>query len=159
MTKCLAGSGLNLFKCKFHIRHGSIGYLGKLPSSSSPALHPSNIFSTRPHARTYLISHPEITFDDFAVVYSSTFDVSWPYNPSHIIETSSTYTHTNQASPKSSVDGGSDHNCADQGINLNPVYEQHLGQLKNWTVGDKFRMKFPELSATIDQDSLLEFCP
>jgi hypothetical protein len=42
---------------------------------------------------------------------------------------------------------------------LNPVYEQHLRQLKNWTVGDKFRRKFPELSEIINQDSLLEFWP
>jgi hypothetical protein len=93
-----------------------------------------------PNARNYLITHPEITFDDFAMVYSSSFEVSWPYSPSYVIEAQ------NESGP-------------DRGINLNPVYEQHLRQLKNWTVGDKFRRKFPELSEIIDQDSLLEFWP
>jgi hypothetical protein len=93
-----------------------------------------------PNARNYLITHPEITFDDFAMVYSSSFEVSWPYSPSYVMEAQ------NESGP-------------DRGINLNPVYEQHLRQLKNWTVGDKFRRKFPELSEIIDQDSLLEFWP
>ena len=93
-----------------------------------------------PNARNYLITHPEITFDDFAMVYSSSFEVSWPYSPSYVIEAQ------NESGP-------------DRGINLNPVYGQHLRQLKNWTVGDKFRRKFPELSEIIDQDSLLEFWP
>jgi hypothetical protein len=90
-----------------------------------------------PNARIYLISHPEITFDHFAMVYSSSFDVSWPYNPSHILLSSS------------NADGG--------GIHLNPVYEQHVRQLRNWTIGEKFRKKFPELSSIIDQDSLADF--
>jgi hypothetical protein len=132
-------------------------------ASSTPFSHllfrEFNSLLNRPHGRTYLISHPEITFDDFAMVYSSTFDVSWPYNPSHIIETSNTCPHASSISSISSMDGGASHSCADHGISLNPVYEQHLRQLKNWTVGDKFRRKFPELSAIIDQDSMLEFWP
>ncbi|KAH8670335.1 hypothetical protein BGZ60DRAFT_527808 [Tricladium varicosporioides] len=95
-----------------------------------------------PTARTYLITHPHITFDDFAMVYSSSFDVSWPYSPSHIIESTST-----------GWSGGNGGNGGDGGgISLNPVYEQHLRQLKNWTVGEKFRRKFPELSGIIDAD-------
>ncbi|KAH6673091.1 hypothetical protein B0J14DRAFT_513097 [Halenospora varia] len=90
-----------------------------------------------PNARTYLITHPHITFDDFAMVYSSSFDVSWPYSPSHIIESSS---------------GGMGGDGGGAGISLNPVYEQHLRQLRNWTVGEKFRRKFPELSGIIDAD-------
>lgn len=40
---------------------------------------------------------------------------------------------------------------------LNPVFEQHLRQLKNWSVGEGFKRKFPELSAIIESDSQLEF--
>jgi hypothetical protein len=38
---------------------------------------------------------------------------------------------------------------------LNPVFEQHLRQLKNWTVADGFRRRFTELSTIIDSDSSL----
>jgi len=72
------------------------------------------------------------------MVYSSSFEVSWPYSPSHVIG----------SNPNGAGEG--------QGISLNPVYEQHLRQLRNWTVGEKFRRKFPELGDIIESDGLVE---
>jgi hypothetical protein len=36
------------------------------------------------------------------------------------------------------------------GILINPIYEEHLRQLKNWTVHGVFRRKFPEMTEIID---------
>lgn len=83
----------------------------------------------RPKVRAYLIDHPDITLDDFASAYSTSFFIRWDYDPSHVIITS--------REEKSS-------------ILINPIYEEHIRQLHNWNVGDAFRRKFPEMSAIVD---------
>ncbi|KAF2794514.1 hypothetical protein K505DRAFT_374580 [Melanomma pulvis-pyrius CBS 109.77] len=42
------------------------------------------------------------------------------------------------------------------GVVLNPVFEQHLRQLKNWSVSDVFRRRFPDLGVIIESDSRLD---
>ena len=75
------------------------------------------------------MAHPTITLDDFAVAYSSSFSISWPYDPSHVLI--------------GNTDG--------LDVFANPVYEEHIRQLKNWTVEDTFRRRFPEIAALVDQ--------
>jgi hypothetical protein len=91
----------------------------------------------RPRVREYLVAHPGITLDDFAAVYSSSFCVSWPYDPSHILIRTPTGPDT-------------------EDITINPVYEEHIRQLKYWTVAKPFRTRFPEISELMDQDALLD---
>ncbi|OCL10036.1 hypothetical protein AOQ84DRAFT_316049 [Glonium stellatum] len=62
-----------------------------------------------PKVRTYLIEHLGICFDDYAVAYSSSFHIRWDYDPAHVIITTSN-------------EGG--------GILINPIYEEHIRQLK-----------------------------
>ncbi|KAL2752008.1 hypothetical protein ACRALDRAFT_2030257 [Sodiomyces alcalophilus JCM 7366] len=88
-----------------------------------------------PKAREYLVMHPEITLDDWAALYSSSFNVSWPYDQSHVV-----IAMTNPNEP-----GVTEYT-------INPVYEEHLRQMHNWTVGDSFRKRFPEISKLIDED-------
>ncbi|KAH7162099.1 hypothetical protein B0J13DRAFT_1407 [Dactylonectria estremocensis] len=88
-----------------------------------------------PRAREYLISHPEITLDDFAAPYSSGFKLNWPYDPASVLL-------------PASVNGN-----GTAEMTINPVYEEHMRQIRNWTVGEAFRNKFPELSHEIDLDS------
>ncbi|KAH6999063.1 hypothetical protein BKA56DRAFT_41256 [Ilyonectria sp. MPI-CAGE-AT-0026] len=88
-----------------------------------------------PRAREYLISHPEITLDDFAAPYSSGFKLNWPYDPASVLLAAS-------------VNGNGTAEIA-----INPVYEEHMRQIRNWTVGEAFRNRFPELSHLIDLDS------
>ena len=84
-----------------------------------------------PKVRDYLIEHPEITLDDIAATYASSFFVSWTYDPSHVLI---------------SVDAES------RMVITNPVFEEHIRQLKNWGVGEPFRSRFPELSALVDEE-------
>jgi hypothetical protein len=111
-----------------------------------------------PNARIYLIQNPSISFDDFASCYSTSFDLSWPYDHSHVlISLSQNMKSTPEAAfndwflpyPESEAGGlGTTGDAI-----LNPVFEQHLRQLKNWTVSDSFRRQFSELSAIIDGDT------
>ncbi|RNJ57972.1 hypothetical protein D7B24_005457 [Verticillium nonalfalfae] len=88
-----------------------------------------------PRAREYLIAHPDITLDDWAAPYSSSFGVSWTYDPSLVVIACI------------APDSGSTE------LSINPVYEEHLRQLRNWTVGDVFRQQFPEISKLVDEDT------
>ncbi|KAF2821732.1 hypothetical protein CC86DRAFT_470408 [Ophiobolus disseminans] len=111
-----------------------------------------------PSARVHLIQHPEITFDDFASCYSSSFHVSWPYDHAHVLIPA---TQSQIVNPEAMSRDWFSSSCSDsQGkatvpktAVLNPVFEQHLRQLKNWGVSDTFRHRFPELSEIMDGDS------
>lgn len=90
--------------------------------------------SSRPSVREYLVAHPDITMDAFLATYSSSFCVSWPLHRTCII----TRTVTGPATDD---------------ITINPEYEEHIRQLKHWTVAEAFRVRFPEIAELIDRDS------
>ncbi|KAF1951700.1 hypothetical protein CC80DRAFT_508621 [Byssothecium circinans] len=89
-----------------------------------------------PKVRIYLIGHPEVKYDDFASAYSSSFNVKWDYDPRHVIITTG------------SGEGA--------GILINPIYEEHVRQLRNWTVEGVFRRRFPEMTEIIDAQGKTE---
>ncbi|PVH97919.1 hypothetical protein DM02DRAFT_657820 [Periconia macrospinosa] len=89
-----------------------------------------------PKLRVYLITHPEIKFDEFVAAYSSSFTIDWQYDPKHVI----IITNNNDK----------------DSIVINPVYEEHLKQLKNWTVQGIFRRKFPEMAEIVDNHAKSE---
>lgn len=70
-------------------------------------------------------------------MYSSSFDVSWPYSSSLVLISKS---------PGGGAVGPTN------GSDINPVFDQHLGRLSNWSVGEAFKRKFPDLSYVIEQD-------
>ncbi|KAH7119867.1 hypothetical protein B0J11DRAFT_71648 [Dendryphion nanum] len=82
-----------------------------------------------PKVRRYLIDHPEINFDDFASSYSTSFSIRWEYDPNHVII------------PTNDEWGG---------ILINPIYEEHIRQLKSWTVEGVFRRRFPDMAEIVD---------
>ncbi|KJR83826.1 uncharacterized protein SPSK_04278 [Sporothrix schenckii 1099-18] len=86
-----------------------------------------------PAVRNYLISHPEITLDHFAAVYSTSFSIRWPYDPTHVL--------LKAVAP-------------DTDVTINPVYEEHIRQLRNWEVGKAFRDRYPDIGNLIDRDAL-----
>lgn len=92
----------------------------------------------RPRARQYLIAHPEITLADFAKHDSPQFSNNGPAMPLTTVR---------------GADGSSR-------WALNPAYESHVRQLRNWTVGASFKQSFPELWELIRLDwysDVLEF--
>jgi hypothetical protein len=85
-----------------------------------------------PKMRDYLIAHPEISLDDLAAAYSSSFFVRWQYDPSHVLIT---------INEQSKV------------VITNPIYEEHIRQLKNWAVGERFQKNFPQMAKLADQET------
>jgi hypothetical protein len=87
-----------------------------------------------PKMRDYLIEHQDITLDDFAAAYSSSFFIRWNYDPSIVL------IGVNESSKV---------------VITNPIFEEHIRQLKNWAVGERFRKRFPELAELVDQETVV----
>jgi hypothetical protein len=88
-----------------------------------------------PRVRKYLIEHPAITLDDFAVVYSTNFDISWPYDPQHVV-----------------LQAGSSEYDSNLVV-INPVFQEHIQEIRTWVVTEAFRVRFPEMAELIDEDT------
>ena len=70
---------------------------------------------------------PELfPFDNFFIPFTSTLNVNWPYEEAHVL----------LASPTG------------EELMINPVFEQHVGVLGNWTLGEAFESTFPALRGT-----------
>ena len=82
-----------------------------------------------PKMRKYLIEQ-EATIDDLAGIYSSSLSINWPYDVKNVL------LPTDISSEKAIT---------------NPVFFDHIRQLKNWTVGEPFRSRLPKLAAFVDE--------
>ena len=76
--------------------------------------------------RTYDREPGGFPFDNFFIPFTSTLSVNWPYEDTFVL----------LASP----DGDE--------LMINPVFEQHLRMLDNWTLGEAFDRAFPGLKGT-----------
>lgn len=92
-----------------------------------------------PQVRRYFISNPRLSLDDFASVYSTNFNIHWPYESSHVVIAIG------------SAEGGN--RCI-----INPVFEEQLQNIQNWFVTDAFRVRFPEVATLIDEESARIYC-
>ncbi|KAL2197230.1 hypothetical protein P885DRAFT_69097 [Corynascus similis CBS 632.67] len=63
-------------------------------------------------------------FDNFFIPFTSTLSLNWPYEDTYVLLASPT---------------------GDE-LMINPVFEQHLRKLENWTLGDAFERAFPGLT-------------
>lgn len=50
------------------------------------------------------------------------------------------------------IGGDSQAEGSSQTVVINPIFEQHIRQLKSWTVDEPFRLRFKELAGLIDED-------
>ncbi|KAI9902319.1 hypothetical protein N3K66_001671 [Trichothecium roseum] len=104
-----------------------------------------------PRAREHLIAHPEITLDDFVVAYSTGFSVNWPYDPASALLPMTAAVEVHEEKEKE----GEEEEEEDRAMTaiINPVFEEHIRQMRYWTVGDAFHHRFPALARLIDLDS------
>ncbi|KAK4135566.1 BZIP transcription factor [Trichocladium antarcticum] len=72
-----------------------------------------------------------LAFDDFFVPYTETICLNWPYDDAYVLL----------------------ENPTTDEIMINPVFEAHLGMLRNWTLGDAFHRTFPGLLGTYNLKS------
>ncbi|KXL50614.1 MAG: hypothetical protein FE78DRAFT_129597, partial [Acidomyces sp. 'richmondensis'] len=71
-----------------------------------------------------------VNFDDFFVPYTTTLSLNWPYPKEKVLISNN-------------ANNGDDQQMLDVGIN--PVFEVHLRELTNWSLGTKFKAAFPDL--------------
>lgn len=88
----------------------------------------------RPRVRDYLIRHQEITFDEYTDAFSLAFDVNWPYDDRHVILVEDVRGTTAKQ------------------YRINPVFEQHIRNLGNWTVGPRYWQLYPEMGKAVEDD-------
>ena len=79
-----------------------------------------------PIIRLRLITSVEVKFEDFFIPFTSKMCVNWPYPSDQVLIPAPT---ANDSSA----------------VQMNPVFETHLRDLQNWSVGTVFRTTFPAL--------------
>lgn len=70
--------------------------------------------------------YPNIALENFFIPYTTTLSLNWPYDPSDTL----------LSLPNSDE------------LSINPVFERHLRDLNNWTLGPAFAKAFPMLTET-----------
>lgn len=84
-----------------------------------------------------LVEFPDkYPFEQFSEVYSSNVTISWPYNESDIVVDLSGTQDRAQATQ------------ATQAV-INPIFERHIRNLDNWTVGEAFGRYYPEMREAV----------
>src|SRR4051794_18447484 len=86
-----------------------------------------SFYAFRPMARDVMSKHPErYNNTDFSIPYIETVSVNWPFDPKTTVieQPSGEYV-------------------------INPVFERHIRELENWSLGSKFANIFPELAPHI----------
>ncbi|KAI9754605.1 MAG: hypothetical protein M4579_004634 [Chaenotheca gracillima] len=77
-----------------------------------------------PRMRDTLVrEHPSYPFDEFFIPFTTTVSLNWPYNPTDTLISSSE---------------------SDE-VTINPVFERHLRNLNNWSLGPAFANAHPKL--------------
>lgn len=70
--------------------------------------------------------YPSIALENFFIPYTTTLSLNWPYDPSDTL----------LSLPDSDE------------LSINPVFERHLRDLNNWSLGPAFAKAFPALAET-----------
>ncbi|MCJ1384171.1 hypothetical protein MMC17_007287 [Xylographa soralifera] len=81
-----------------------------------------------PRLRDKLILHyPQYPFVNFFIPFTTTLSLHWPYEPKDVLV----------AIPNS------------EELSMNPIFERHLRDLSNWSLGPAFATALPELAETV----------
>ncbi|KAF1982415.1 hypothetical protein K402DRAFT_397503 [Aulographum hederae CBS 113979] len=149
----------------------------KLPHWMTPR--PSQLFTPHPYWIDYLpwpMLRDRLTtsgggifpsFEEWFIPYTTTLSLNWPYDDHHCLLPAPPASSTSPQSQSSSPQTTAGANQAGQ-TNLspgpagglaapedepqwiiNPVFESHLRDLGNWSLGVKFREAFPELADVV----------
>lgn len=93
-----------------------------------------------PRMRDQMVQlYPEISLDNFFIPYTTTLSLNWKY------EASDTLLNMGGAGVGGN-NGGSEGGAEE--FSINPVFERHLRDLSNWTLGPAFEKAFPALAHT-----------
>lgn len=80
-----------------------------------------------PGMREHMVrNYQNYPLENYFIPYTSTISCNWPYDDIYVLI----------RSPETDE------------ITINPVFDQHVRNLDNWTLGEAFSQKFPELNGT-----------
>lgn len=106
----------------------------------------------RDHLTTSTAKDPSsYFFDDFTDAFTTALSLNWPYEPAQCLlptadnkfyGTSMKGETTRHTTVESALAGNLGD---DEDFMINPVFESHLRNLENWSVGPAFQRKFPDL--------------
>lgn len=82
----------------------------------------------RPGMRKTLAISP-MDFDDFFVPYTTTLSLNWNYDEPVLLTSQDTH-NGDKSTPI---------------VTINPVFEKHMRDISNWSLGSEFRSTFPDL--------------
>ncbi|QDS77323.1 hypothetical protein FKW77_004808 [Venturia effusa] len=91
-------------------------------------------------------THSQPHFDQFFIPYTTSLSVNWPYRDSDVL-LPSTFQAT-ATSPNSSA-AGAVQQAEEPAWRMNPVFETHIRNLENWSLGPAFRDVFPNWVETV----------
>lgn len=109
----------------------------------------------RPRLRDAIIqSSPHPHFESFFIPYTTTLSVNWPYSPRDVLLPfadsdvgSKPLPTANQHSPDSDSATGRPND--ESKWRMNPVFESHILNLDNWSLGTSFREQFRGWADTV----------
>lgn len=91
--------------------------------------------------RDRMIKNPSAYPNDrFGPVYCQTFSLNWPYEPQQCLLANHARNVGQgvESTPAAVLD-------EDEEFMINPVFESHLRNINNWSIGSAFANVFPEL--------------
>ncbi|KAI9838374.1 MAG: hypothetical protein M1819_005642 [Sarea resinae] len=106
----------------------------RLPEWMTPR--PSQLFTPHPawidhlpwpRMRDKMVQTQDYSIEDFFIPFTSTLSVNWPYEPTDALLSASE---------------------SDE-LMINPVFERHLRNFSNWSLGPEFAKAFPHLANTV----------
>ena len=78
--------------------------------------------------------HQDITFDEYTDAFSLSFDVNWPYDDALVIVREEI-----QSSAKVRW-------------RISPVFQEHIRNIRHWTVGPRYCQLYPPMGKAVDED-------
>ena len=124
----------------------------------------SSLHLPRPRLRDRMVSQGyRSSLESFFVPYTNGFSIGWPYEPTDCllpVSSSSAIQLSATSSPlstafsnppcRSSLMVNPPDDQPNELWRLNPVFESHVRNLANWTVGPEFVEAFPDLEDTVN---------
>lgn len=93
-----------------------------------------------PSMRSTIIRSPEkYPFEEFFIPFTSGLSVNWAYEPQDCLIMVDESMTKHQGGPFPGLNRGL------EVLQINPVFERHLREIKNWSLGPEFQKRFPEL--------------
>lgn len=71
-----------------------------------------------------------VNFEEFFIPYTTTLSLNWPYLSDQVLQ-------------RTTSADANENGCG--GIKMNEIFETHLRDIRNWSLGSRFKHSFPDL--------------